>query len=254
MEEKKHLWITGASTGIGRALALEAVKRGYRVSISARRLELLEEVKQSSVAPEQVFCVAVDVTNHESIRKACDLVQEHFGFIDVVVANAGGHTPTRLKDFTVSGTEELFQLNFFGALRTIEAVLPSMIAHRRGHVVGVSSVAGYRGLPFAANYCASKAALTTMLESLRYELEPEGIQVSVVSPGFVKTPLTDKNDFPMPLMISAEKAAGYFLDGIERQDLEIAFPFGFILMMKFLRIIPFSLYHWIMKNYVAKKI
>jgi short-subunit dehydrogenase len=180
-------------------------------------------------------------------------IEGAFGSVDVLVANAGSHVPTNLEQFDAREYDSLMMLNYSGALYCIEAVLPSMLERKSGHIVAVSSVAGYRGLPRAAAYGASKAALTHFIESIRFDLVKHGIAATVVSPGFVKTPLTDKNDFEMPFLIEAGKAAKIMLRGIERRKMEVHFPWQFTLIMKLLRIIPYPAYHKFILNKVVKQ-
>ena len=250
----KVIWITGASSGIGRACSIEAASRGYKIAITARRLEKLESLKKELIEKgtnkENIFISTADVTSLEQVEKSYQEIKNHFKKINILLANAGSHTPASAKKFDVSSYKKLFDLNLFGALNCIEAVLDDMLLNKKGHIVGVSSVAGYSALPTAAAYGASKSALTYFLNSLRFDLKPKGIDITVVSPGFVKTELTDKNDFEMPFIIQADLAAKYMLDGIARRDYEIHFPYRFTLIMKFLRLLPQRLYHFIVTKTV----
>ncbi len=250
----KVLWITGASSGIGRACTIEAAKRGYKLAITARRLEKLESLKkeliQNGTNEDSIFISTADVTSSEQVNKSYQEIKNHFRQVDILLANAGSHTPASAKKFDVLSYKKLFDLNLFGALNCIEVVLDDMLLNKKGHIVGVSSVAGYSALPTASAYGASKSALTYFLNSLRFDLKPKGVDVTVVSPGFVKTELTDKNDFDMPFIIEANLAAKYMLDGIERRDFEVHFPYRFTLMLKFLRLLPQRLYHFIVSKSV----
>jgi len=250
--QNKVLWITGASSGIGRACSIDAASRGYKLAITARRLEKLESLKHELVAKgiseDSVFISTADVTSSEQVNKAYLEIVKHFGSIDILLANAGSHTPSTAKKFDVQAYKKLFDVNFFGALNCIEAVLDKMLSDKSGHIVAVSSVAGYSALPTAACYGASKSALTYFLDSLRFDLRPKGIDVTVISPGFVRSELTDKNEFDMPFIIEADLAAKYMLDGIERRDFEVHFPYRFTLGLKFLRLLPQRLYHFIISK------
>ena len=250
----KVLWITGASSGIGRQCAIEAGKRGYKLAITARRLEKLESLKKELVSSgahqDSIFISTADVTSLEQVNKSYLEIKKHFKQIDILLANAGSHTPASAKKFDVSAYKKLFDLNFFGTLNTIEVVLDEMLERKAGHIVGVSSVAGYSALPTAACYGASKSALTYFLNSLRFDLKPKGIDITVISPGFVKTELTDKNDFKMPFIIKADLAAKYMLNGIEKKAIEVHFPYRFTLVLKFLRLLPQRLYHFILATTV----
>ncbi len=249
----KVIWLSGASSGIGEALAHRLAEIECKLILSARRLEVLEDLATSlSTSKTSVLPLACDVTDPEEVKSTIEIIEKHFGPVDVLIANAGTHIPTDVTNFNVKEYEGLFNVNFFGALNCIEAVLPKMISRNKGHLVAVSSVAGYQGLPKAAAYGASKAALSHFMESLRFDLNKFNIEVTVVNPGFVKTPLTDKNDFKMPFLITAEKAAENIVNGIEQGKFEIAFPTIFVLILKFLRLLPSSLYHRLILSKVVK--
>ena len=250
------MWITGASSGIGRATALEAGRRGYRLALTARRKDLLEHLRReivgSSGRDADVLVAPGDVTDQKQIEQVHREIISTFGQLDILLANAGSYIPSNGLQFDVSEYRRLFELNVFGVLNCIAAALPSMRVKRAGHIAGVSSVAGYRALPAAAAYGASKAALKYFLESLRFDLEPEGIAVTVVSPGFVKTPLTDENDFRMPCMVEADVAGREIMDGLERRAFEIHFPKRFTLFLKLLGFLPGRMYHALLKRSIVR--
>ncbi|MFN8392777.1 MAG: SDR family NAD(P)-dependent oxidoreductase [Bdellovibrionota bacterium] len=253
---KPVMWITGASSGIGRAVALLAPSFGYRVALTARRRDeldsLREDLLRSGTEPGDVCIAAADVTNRDELATAYSLLARELGSVDVLLANAGGHSPTSGSRFDTAEFRRLFELNVFGVTQCIELVLPVMQARRSGHIAGVSSIAGYRALPTAAAYGATKSALTYILESLRFDLERDGIVVSVISPGFVRTPLTDQNKFPMPCMIEADEAAQQIIRGIMERRREIHFPRRFTYLLKLLRILPQPLYHAIVRSVVYR--
>lgn len=244
---KKTVWLVGASSGIGEAFAKQVSATGCNLILSARREEKLKDVAEACGG---AHVVALDVCERASVEKAYSEIKEKYGAVDVLIANAGTHKPTRVKHFNVDEYRRVLEVNFFGVLNCFEAVLPDMIERRQGHLVAVSSIAGYRGLPRAAAYGASKSALTHFCESIRLDLEPLDVDVTVVSPGFVKTPLTDKNDFDMPFLMEAEDAAKEMLKGIEQRKYEVHFPWKFTYILKFLRVIPFSLYHRLVRKTV----
>ena len=244
--KNKVVWVTGASSGIGEAFVLALASTGARIAITARREERLAEIVAAGANSPSEFLVATgDVTNRDQMHSTHARIVERFGPVDVLIANAGNHVPTDVVQFSAEHVEDLFKVNFFGAINCLEMVLPSMIERSSGYIVGVSSVAGYRGLPKAAAYGSTKAALTNFLEALRFDLEPHGIDVSVVSPGFVKTPLTDKNDFPMPFLMEVAEAAACMLKGVEQRRMEVHFPKKFTFLMKMFRILPYPIYHWL---------
>jgi short-subunit dehydrogenase len=237
------VWVTGASSGIGEALTVELVKRGAKVAITARRGEVLESLRQSlGDRAGQVACFAGDVRNLDEMKRMVAEIEARFGPIDIAIPNAGTHTFTVPEEFNSKEYLDLMELNFGGMLHCIEAVLPGMIRRRQGAIAPVASLAGYRGLPRAAAYGASKSAMIHFLESIRFHLVRKGITISIVNPGFVKTPLTDKNDFRMPFLVDAVQAARIICDGIERGKREIAFPFPFNWVLKVARMLPAPLY------------
>jgi short-subunit dehydrogenase len=245
----KCVWLTGASSGIGEALALELARRGARVAITARRADMLATVQQAaSGLSGEVRSFPGDVLDCEQMKRVVQDIERTMGPIDVAIPNAGTHIFTVPEQFSSAEYMSIMQLNFGGMLHCIEAVLPSMLARGGGHIAPVASMAGYRGLPRAAAYGASKSAMIHFLESIRFHLVRKGLVISIVNPGFVKTPLTDKNDFRMPFLISAERAAVIMCNGIEKGKREIAFPFLFSRILKLVRMLPDPLYEVIVNR------
>ena len=241
-----RVWLTGASSGIGEALVPVLLARGARVAVSARRAERLEELARTwRAGGKDVLVVPLDATDCPAVLAAARRIEDAWGGIDVAIFNAGTHTPNTVAGFDSAQFVDTMTLNYFGVIYGIEAVLPGMLARQAGHIVGVASLAGYRALPRAPAYGASKAALILALDSIRFDLEPRGIKVTVVNPGFVKTPLTDKNTFKMPFLMRVEDAAAIMVRDIERQKRESHFPFVFSWMLKLLRILPFPVYQWL---------
>jgi short-subunit dehydrogenase len=231
--EGARVWVTGASSGIGAALARELADRGAAVAISARSADKLTEVAGSRMHVEPV-----DVTDRAATVAAAAAVREALGGLDVAVLNAGTWSRFRVDEWDSDVFADHIRTNLMGAVHTLEGVVPTMLAEGRGQIVGVASVAGYRGLPGSEAYGASKAALLNLLEALRGALAPRGVVVQTVAPGFVKTPMTDRNTFPMPFIISPEEAAREIADGIEKDKAEIVFPFPMMLLMKTVRLMP----------------
>lgn len=239
----KCVWLTGASSGIGEALVFELAARGARVAITARRGDVLESIKAKvPSAHGEVRCFPGDVCELTQMKEIVARVEREMGPIDLAIPNAGTHVFTVPEAFNSDEYLSLMQLNFGGMLRCIEAVLPGMLGRGRGYLAPVASLAGYRGLPRAAAYGASKAAMIHFLESIRFHLKTKGITISIVNPGFVKTPLTDKNDFRMPFLVDAQQAAKIICDGIARRKREIAFPFPFNWVLKIARMLPDPVY------------
>ena len=228
-----RIWVTGASSGIGAALARELADRGASVAISARNLEKLREV-----SGDRMLVVPVDVTDREATVAAGDTVRAALGGLDAVVLNAGTWSRFRPEKWDSQSFADQLQTNLMGTVHALEAVVPTMLEEGRGRIVGTASVAGYRGIPGAEAYGATKAALLNLLESLRGSLGPRGIVVQTVAPGFVRTPMTDRNSFPMPFMVSPEEAARAIVDGMAKDKAEIVFPLPMMLLMKAARLVP----------------
>jgi short-subunit dehydrogenase len=228
-----RIWVTGASTGIGAALARELADRGARVAISARNADQLAEVAAGRMA-----VVPVDVTDRAATVAAGRAVREALGGLDVAVLNAGTWSGFHVEPWDSQLFADHLQVNVMGAVHTMEAVVPQMTAAGSGRIVGVASVAGYRGMPGSEAYSAGKAAMINLLESLRGSLAPRGIVVQTVNPGFVATRMTDRNRFPMPFKVPVEDAARSIADGIARDRAEIVFPLPMAVLMKVVRVLP----------------
>jgi NADP-dependent 3-hydroxy acid dehydrogenase YdfG len=220
--------------------------RGARVAISARRAERLEALAGQWRA--DVLVVPVDVTNRDAVIAAARTIEHEWGGIDLAIFNAGGHTPPSSAGFDSSQFVGIMTLNYFGVLYGIEAVLPGMLARGNGTIAAVASLAGYRAVPTAAAYGASKAAVIHALDSMRFDLEPRGIHVVTINPGFVKTPLTDRNRFKMPFLMDVDDAARLIVAGIERGRREIHFPGRLSWPLKVLRVLPYPVYAWIIQR------
>ncbi len=198
-------WCTGAGKGIGRAVVRRLVGGGARVAASSRTLEDLD-----SLAAETGGAVSpypLDVTDEAAVRAAVEAIEAEMGPLDLVLLNAGTHTPLSAADFNVAAVRRIMETNFMGTVIPLAAVLPRFIERRAGHIAVVASVAGYRGLPSASAYGASKSALITMCEALKPELDHYGVRLTLINPGFVKTPLTDRNTFKMPFLMEVDDAA-----------------------------------------------
>ena len=240
-----RVWLSGASSGIGEAMARELASRGARLALFARRGDLLETLRSHLVAKHPSIEVLVepgDVRDRVRVREAIAEAESRFGGIDVLILNAGTGDTMAAETFDIDVVERIVGVNFLGAVYSIGAALPGMIARRSGTIVGISSIAGVRGFPGAAPYCSSKAALTTFLESLRLDLWRTGIRVVTVTPGFIKTPLTDRNTHPMPFLQTPERAARIILRGIERGKRNVHFPKRLTIPLKILSLFPGSIY------------
>jgi NAD(P)-dependent dehydrogenase (short-subunit alcohol dehydrogenase family) len=235
------IWITGASSGIGRALALEMARLGRSVAVSARRGEELERL--AAEAPQgRIKPFPVDVADAGAMQRTAVAIEAALGHLDLAVFNAGTHHPVSVEAFDPAAFRHLMDINFMGAVNGIAAVLPGFITRRTGHVAVVSSVAGYRGLPQAAAYGPTKAALINLCEALKPDLDRYGVKISVINPGFIRTPLTDRNEFPMPFLMAADVAARRIVKGLDAGRFEITFPRRFTYMLKLARMLPYALY------------
>ena len=240
MNDKKVIWITGASSGIGKALSIKFAQEGWIVAASARREGLLQELTKID---QNIHSFPLDVTNPEQCKKIFEDIKNKFNNIEISIFGTGIHDPNSEKKFNLEKIREIMEVNYFGTMNSINSVYDYYNDKKSGQISIISSVAGYRGLPAAGAYCASKSALTSFTESLRFEMIRKNVRVSLVSPGFIKTPMTDQNDFPMPMIKSPEFAAEQIYIGLTKKTgFEIHFPKAFTFFLKFLRILPYPIY------------
>lgn len=236
-------WCTGAGKGIGRATALLLAARGWTVAASARtEADLLTLCEAAAMQNGAVHAYPLDVTDGDATERCVAAIEADLGPVSLAVLNAGTHAPSPAAAFDSAIFRNLMQTNYFGVINGLSALLPRFLQRRSGQVAVVASVAGYRGLPSAAAYGASKAALINMCEALKPELDRAGVKLSLINPGFVRTPLTDRNDFAMPFLIEADVAARRLLDGIDSGRFETTFPRRFTWMLKLMRCLPYALY------------
>lgn len=241
-------WITGASTGIGRELAAKLAAQGVRVAVTARSAEKLAQL---AAEHRGIVAIPADVTIPQQMAAAHAEIERALGPIDLAVLNAGIWSPMGGTNYDGASALHSMAVNYGGIVNALDAVLPSMIARGHGHLALVASVAGYRGLPKAAAYAPTKAAVISLAEVLRLDLQRHGIVVSVVNPGFVETPMTAVNDFPMPYILQAPDAAARILRGLEAKRFEIAFPWQLVWMLKLMRILPYPLYFRLVNSFVG---
>ena len=243
---KKTIWITGGSTGIGKALAIRFANEGWNVAISARRENLLKELSDRY---ENISPFPLDVTDKENCKNIFNQVKEKFGEIDICFFSTGTWDPKKEKDIDVEQIENVFKINFFGTVNSIKAVEEYYKNRNEGTIAIVSSIAGYRGLPNSTGYGPSKSALNNLAESLYFDFGRHNVRVCLVSPGFIKTPMTDKNDFKMPFLKTPDFAADKIYDGlVNKKSFEIHFPKELTLTLKFFSILPYKLYFYLAKK------
>ncbi|HEY8711899.1 MAG TPA: SDR family NAD(P)-dependent oxidoreductase [Thermoanaerobaculia bacterium] len=245
--------ITGASSGIGSALARELARRGWSIALLARRGELLEELRKTSATTS--VAIACDVTEAPAVERAARRAEQELGGpFDLAIANAGVSIPGHATKFNLVEAEQMIRVNVIGMMNLFAAVIPSMVERRTGRFAGVASIAGLRGMPTAAAYSASKAAMQNFLEASRIELAPYGVGVTIVNPGFIATAMTEKNKFKMPFLMQADDAARVIADGVERGKRVIEFPRPMSIMMRMMRHVPDALYDRMTKPYARRKV
>lgn len=238
----EHIWIIGASSGIGAALASELSNQGATLILSARRQEELETLNADLGGHHHVM--PLDVANSNDIQEITKRIIDTIGRIDRVIFMAALYKPTSIDEMDIDFAKSLMDVNVVGAIATTYAVLPVFERQNSGQIVLCGSVAGYTGLPGGQPYSASKAAIINFAESLHAEVD-EYINVKVINPGFVRTRITDKNTFPMPMRIEPEDAAKAIAKGLNKRAFEIHFPRAFTLIVKLLGLLPYGFKLWV---------
>ena len=249
--------VTGASSGIGWALAKELAAEGCHVGLIARRAESLQDLAgEIAAAGGRALPAVADVARREQVAAAVESIRTAFGPIDLMIANAGIGRPTLLDPVNLTDVEETFQVNLMGVVYAFAAVMPEMLARRSGHLVAVSSLAGYRGLPGESAYCASKAAVNVYMDGLRMHLRGTGVKATTICPGFVKTPMTASNRFHMPQLMEPDYAARRIVRAVKAGKKVYNFPQGLHLLTKLSRWVPDRFVNWLMGDYneEAKKL
>ncbi len=238
-------WITGASSGIGAAVAEQLVRKGWTVAITARAGDRLEAL--AAAHPGRMIAAPGDVSDAAGMAEICARIEAQSGRpVALAMLNAGAWHEMGALDFDLAGFRNTVEVNLVGTANVLAAVMPRMLARKSGQIVIVASVAGYRGLPRAVAYGASKAALISMAESLEFDLKPRGITVNVVNPGFVRTPMTATNRFPMPFLLEVDDAARRIVRGLSRGRFEITFPWQLSLPLQVLALLPHRLFYALM--------
>ena len=248
-EKQKKIWITGASSGIGKALAEKFALEGWKVAVSARRKEILDNMAIN----KNISSYPLDVTNQDQVNNISSKVINDFGDLDICVFSSGTYDPKLEQEINIKQNKFVMETNFFGVLHCIKSVEKYFKDKKDGHISIVSSVAAYRGLPNSSGYGPSKAALTNLSESLYFDFKKHNVRISLISPGFIKTPLTDKNEFPMPFIKTPEFAAEKIFNGLTKsKTFEIHFPKELTLLLKILRVLPYRMYLFLIDKFVKR--
>ena len=248
-ENQKKIWITGASSGIGKALAERFALEGWKVAVSARRKEILDEMANN----ENIFSYPLDVTNQDQINDVFKKIINDFGNLDLCVFSSGTYDPKLEQEINIQQNKFVMETNFFGVLYCIKSIEKYFKDKKDGHISIVSSVAAYRGLPNSSGYGPSKAALTNLAESLYFDFKKYNVRISLVSPGFIKTPLTDKNEFPMPFIKSADFAANKMFNGLTKSNsFEIHIPKTLTILLKIFRVLPYKIYLYLIDKVIKR--
>ncbi len=255
--QNQSILITGASSGLGLEFANQLVRAGAHVGLVARRkpeLQTLAE-KLSGMGPKVAIAVA-DVADREAVKSAMESLKSQLEIdrFDRAILNAGVGITFRAKDFNAQILEEMTRINYFGAAYVIEAVLPAMIAAGSGHIIGISSLSARRGLPLGYAYGASKSAMTTLLEGLRVELKPLGVDVTVIHPGYIRTPMTENAKTAQPGLIDADDAVRRMLNAIAAKRLQFNFPAKTRVLTEILRRLPPRISDILVTQFVLKAI
>jgi short-subunit dehydrogenase len=244
-----RVWIIGASTGIGAALAKALLEKNARVAVSSRKAEALQTLVAGH--EKNALVLPLDLTQTDQIRAAQNTLVNTWAGYDLVLFVAGDHKPMRAWDFKLDEARHLVEINLMGIVNGLSIAIPQLLTQQKGHIAIVASVGGYSGLPQALIYGATKAACINMAETMYMDLQPKNVAVTLINPGFVKTPLTDKNTFNMPALVSAEEAANEIIHGLERGNFEIHFPKRFTLWLKLLRMLPYRLYFYLIHKFTG---
>ncbi|MCI0704709.1 MAG: SDR family NAD(P)-dependent oxidoreductase [Planctomycetia bacterium] len=245
--------VTGASSGIGWELAKQLAAEGCKVGLIARREAPLRELASLIASAGGIaLALVTDVGQREQVESAFANVREQLGPVDLVIANAGVGRPTLCDPVNMTDVEDTFRINLLGMIYTLSAALPEMLSRGSGHLVGISSLAGYRGLPCESAYCASKAAVNVYLDGLRMHLRKTGVRVTTICPGFVKSPMTETNKFYMPQLMEADYAAKRILRAIKAGKKVYNFPWLLHLLIKLSRWLPDRAMIWAMGDYEAE--
>ena len=249
MTGQKKVWITGASSGIGKATAEKFAKENWKVAISARREELLNEMAKN----KNIFAYPTDVTNQDKIQETFNKILQDFGSIDLCIFSSGTYERKSEKGLNVDNIKKVMEVNFLGVVSCVKAVQEYFQIKKSGHISIVSSPVGYRGLPKSSGYTASKASLNNFTQGIYFDFKRFDVRVTLISPGFIKTALTDKNEFKMPFLKNTSYAAEKIYDGlINKKAFEIIFPPQIAIIYKIFQILPNRIYNYLISKFINK--
>tara|TARA_Y100000817_G_scaffold138641_1_gene108775 strand:- start:4089 stop:4841 length:753 start_codon:yes stop_codon:yes gene_type:complete len=248
-ENQRKVWVTGASSGIGKAVAEKFAKEKWKVAISARRVEILNEMANN----DNIFAYPMDVTNQNKTEETFNKILEDFGDLDLCVFSSGTYERKSEKGLNVDNVKKVIEVNFLGVVGCVKAVQKYFQNKKGGHISIVSSPVGYRGLPKSSGYTASKASLNNFTQGIYFDFKKFNVRVTLISPGFIKTALTDKNDFKMPFLKDTNYAAEKIYDGlINKKKFEIIFPPQIAFIYKIFQILPNKVYNYLINKFVNR--
>jgi len=248
-ENQKKVWITGASSGIGKAVAEKFAKENWRVAISARRTEILDEIAKN----ENIFAYPMNVTDTKKTQETFDKILKDFGNIDLCIFSSGTYERKSEKGINVENIKNVMEVNFLGVVSCVKAIEEYFKSKRNGHLAIVSSPVGYRGLPKSSGYTPSKASLNNFTQGIYFDFKKFNIRVTLISPGFIKTALTDKNEFKMPFLKDTSYAAEKIYNGlVNKKSFEIIFPPQIAFIYKIFQILPNKVYNYLISKFVNK--
>ena len=253
LDINKCIWITGASTGIGKALALKLASEGFKVAVSARSIQNLKKLKKESKSLKGLIrTYPLNINFREKVVSTFNKIEKELGGVGTVILNAAVNEPANSQNFSSKKLENIMHVNYVGTVNCLDPVIKKFTKRKNGKIAVVASLAGYIGFPYSSAYCPTKAALISLCESLRSDLEQYNVILQIINPGFVKTAMTDKNNFYMPFLISSKKSAEYIYKGLQTNHFEIFYPkiFGYIL--KILKLLPYFLLLPILKSMLKK--
>jgi short-subunit dehydrogenase len=240
------VWVTGASTGIGAEICKQLAGEGVTVAASARNAEALAALGAN------IKAYPLDVTDAEKVAGTFNKIEKDLGPIDLIIAGAGTYTAVTAAEIKPELFKRMLDVNYMGVVNVLASALPTFRTRKKGHISWIASVAGYRGLPKASAYGPTKAALINLAESLKPDLDNDGLKISVINPGFVRTPMTSRNDFEMPFLMEPQDAARATIKGLAKGKFEVAYPTPFVAILKTARVMPYRLFFWFSRKFLLK--